>query len=151
MDLKPTTPPLEIDDELLEEQEYKKKKKKKSKNKEKPMKRQMIKTKTKYTFDDMDEKLDMLDIVLNLVMDVGNKITSLEEVHMINPFTKKSHRMARSIADSYEFSGGKGVYPESVTQKLDDQQTTAVKLPKVIFIPDKSVMRQIILGTLKFA
>lgn len=47
-------------------------------------------------------------------MDLKNKITSMESVLMINPFAKKSHREARSIASSYDYY--KDIYPEPLVR-----------------------------------
>ena len=78
-------------------------------------------------------------------MDFANKITSFEEVLMIDPFKKKSHREARSIASSYSFETS--IYPKSAT---NFEPSSAVKVPKVIFFPDKKVMRTMIRANLKF-
>ena len=66
---------------------------------------------------------------------------------MRNPFQKKSHRVSRTIAAGYNYYTD--IYPPEVTAELDASQNT-IKLPKVIFIPDKSVLRCMILANLKF-
>lgn len=75
-------------------------------------------------------------------MNLKDKISSLEQVLMINPFTKKSHRAVRNIAQGYNFYAD-NIYPE---EKID----AAKFLPKVLFVPDKSVIKTIILATLKW-
>ena len=91
----------------------------------------------------------LADIVQTIKMDLKNKITSMEEVLMRNPFQKRSHRVSRTIAANYNYYTD--IYPPSVTSQLDTSTTKSVKLPKVIFIPDKSVLRCMILANVKFS
>jgi hypothetical protein len=110
----------------------------------------------------------MDQIALNVKMDLHNKVTSLESVLMINPFTKKSHRVARSVASAYniddEIYTETSVPKENVNEFLichtilerfidkneERSEKKAVQVPKVIFLPNREVMRVMILGVVKF-
>ena len=89
--------------------------------------------------------MTMDHILNNLKMDVTNKVESMEELLMINPFQKRSHRVARIIASTFNLDGK--IYPDKAVYYFDQ---TTVKVPKVIFFPSKAVMRCMIDGNLKF-
>jgi hypothetical protein len=109
----------------MKSEELKKKKKKKNKKE----KDDLLPVIEKTTYE-MKEKMGIFQIVYDLQMDVSNQISSLEEILMINPFQKKSHRLARLIASTWHFNTN--IYPKQIATV-----ETAVKVPKVIFFPTK--------------
>ena len=82
-------------------------------------------------------------IVQTIKMDLKNKINSMEEVLMRNPFQKKSHRVSRTIAAGFNY------YTD--IHLFEIELDNIVRLPKVIFVPDRSIMRCMITANLKYS
>jgi hypothetical protein len=83
-------------------------------------------------------------------MDLTNKTDNLEHLRMFNPCDKKSQERVGDII--YYMNFYLPVYPQHIWEELEKQVAKGIiRAPRCIFLPEKALMKQMIMANIKFA
>jgi hypothetical protein len=89
-----------------------------------------------------DELNALLELGMRYTMEKKSKIKTFEELGMTNPFrTKETLAETKAYVDQIAFTND--VYPEHMlsTILLAVKDKTSIKPPKVVFIPNRTLLR----------
>jgi hypothetical protein len=93
----------------------------------------------------------MIELSMRMSMDMKNKVESLEEIGMTDPFrTRKSLKDTISIVRTFDFYTE--VYPNQVMSDIIAaiKVSSSIQPPKTMFVPGKKLTRKMIRAICKY-